>query len=115
MCVTTTLLGISGSLVGRLIGRLFSKSESGATFHPAGFILSIIGAIILLLFGKIGAGLTRGLFLSTFAALRRNSRVKEVTEQPTEQTQGVVRNEAFRSTNAATIPTRKKPTIWISM
>ena len=46
--IMTTLIGIGGSIVGGLIGRLFSKPEPGATFHPAGFILSIIGAIILL-------------------------------------------------------------------
>jgi uncharacterized membrane protein YeaQ/YmgE (transglycosylase-associated protein family) len=46
--IMTTLLGIGGSIVGGLIGRLFSKPEPGATFHPAGFIMSIIGAIILL-------------------------------------------------------------------
>jgi uncharacterized membrane protein YeaQ/YmgE (transglycosylase-associated protein family) len=46
--IMTTLLGIGGSIVGGLIGRLFSKPEPGSTFHPAGFIMSIIGAIILL-------------------------------------------------------------------
>jgi len=46
--IMTTLIGIGGSIVGGLIGRLFSKPEPGATFHPAGFIRSIIGAIILL-------------------------------------------------------------------
>ena len=50
----TTLLGVGGSIVGGLIGRLFSKPEPGATFHPAGIILSIIGAIILLfIWGKL--------------------------------------------------------------
>jgi uncharacterized membrane protein YeaQ/YmgE (transglycosylase-associated protein family) len=44
----TTLLGIAGSIVGGLIGRLFSKPEPGSSFHPAGFIMSLIGAIILL-------------------------------------------------------------------
>jgi hypothetical protein len=48
------LLGIGGSIIGGLIGRLFSKPEPGATFHPAGVILSIIGAIILLfIWGKL--------------------------------------------------------------
>jgi len=47
--IMTTLIGIGGSIVGGLIARLFSKPEPGATFHPAGFIMSIIGAIILLL------------------------------------------------------------------
>lgn len=46
--IMTTLLGIGGSIVGGLIARLFSKPAPGSTFHPAGFILSIIGAIILL-------------------------------------------------------------------
>jgi uncharacterized membrane protein YeaQ/YmgE (transglycosylase-associated protein family) len=46
--IMTTLLGIAGSIIGGLIGRLFSKPQPGSTFHPAGFIMSIIGAIILL-------------------------------------------------------------------
>jgi uncharacterized membrane protein YeaQ/YmgE (transglycosylase-associated protein family) len=46
--ILTTVLGIAGSIVGGLIARLFSKPEPGSPFHPAGFILSIIGAIILL-------------------------------------------------------------------
>lgn len=44
----TTLLGIGGSIVGGLIARLFSKPEPGSSFHAAGFIMSVIGAIILL-------------------------------------------------------------------
>ena len=55
--ILTTLLGIAGSILGGLIGRLFSKPEPGSSFHPAGFILSIIGAIILLfLWVKLGPG-----------------------------------------------------------
>jgi uncharacterized membrane protein YeaQ/YmgE (transglycosylase-associated protein family) len=54
--ITTTLLGIGGSIVGGLIGRLFSKPAEGSAFHPAGFIMSIIGAIILLfIWGKFAA------------------------------------------------------------
>ncbi len=45
----TALIGIGGSIVGGLIARIFSKPADGAFFHPAGFILSIIGAVILLL------------------------------------------------------------------
>jgi uncharacterized membrane protein YeaQ/YmgE (transglycosylase-associated protein family) len=44
----TSFVGIGGSLVGGLLARVFSKPKDGALFHPAGFILSIIGAIILL-------------------------------------------------------------------
>ncbi|MEP6686394.1 MAG: GlsB/YeaQ/YmgE family stress response membrane protein [Verrucomicrobiota bacterium] len=51
--IITTLLGIGGSILGGLIARLFSKPEPGSSFHPAGLIMSIIGALILLfLWGK---------------------------------------------------------------
>jgi uncharacterized membrane protein YeaQ/YmgE (transglycosylase-associated protein family) len=46
--IETTLLGIVGSVVGGLIARIFSKPKDGAFFHPAGFILSVIGAMIVL-------------------------------------------------------------------
>jgi uncharacterized membrane protein YeaQ/YmgE (transglycosylase-associated protein family) len=46
--IMTTLLGIGGSIIGGLIARLFSRPAPGSAFHPAGFIMSIIGAIILL-------------------------------------------------------------------
>lgn len=45
----TSFVGIGGSIVGGLIARIFSRPKDGAFFHPAGFILSIIGAIIVLL------------------------------------------------------------------
>jgi len=44
----TGVLGIAGSIVGGLIARIFSKPADGAAFHPAGIVLSIIGALILL-------------------------------------------------------------------
>ena len=44
----TTLLGVAGSIVGGLIGRVISKPVEGAKFHPAGFLMSIVGAILLL-------------------------------------------------------------------
>ena len=47
--LATTVLGIVGSLVGGLLGRLISKPREGAAFHPAGFFLSIVGAIVLML------------------------------------------------------------------
>ncbi len=46
--ILTTILGIGGALVGGVISRLVSKPKEGSKFHPAGFILSLIGAIILL-------------------------------------------------------------------
>jgi len=44
----TGILGIAGSIVGGLIARLFSKPADGAFFHPAGIILSVLGAILIL-------------------------------------------------------------------
>jgi uncharacterized membrane protein YeaQ/YmgE (transglycosylase-associated protein family) len=46
--IATSLVGIGGSLVGGFIARLFSKPKEGQPFHPAGIIMSIIGAMILL-------------------------------------------------------------------
>ena len=44
----TTILGIVGSVVGGLIARLIWKHEPGQKFHPGGFVLSIVGAVIVL-------------------------------------------------------------------
>ncbi|MBV9489734.1 MAG: GlsB/YeaQ/YmgE family stress response membrane protein [Verrucomicrobia bacterium] len=46
--IGTTLLGIVGSIVGGLIARLFSRPAEGEPFHPAGFLMSIIGAVVVL-------------------------------------------------------------------
>ena len=43
----TTLMGIGGSLVGGFIASMLWKSPDGR-FHPAGWFLSIIGAMILI-------------------------------------------------------------------
>ena len=44
----TAILGIAGSLVGGLIGSVIKRPAPGAPFHPAGFLLSIVGAVVLL-------------------------------------------------------------------
>jgi len=44
----TGVLGIVGSFVGGAISRLFSKPADGALIHPAGIIMSVIGALIVL-------------------------------------------------------------------
>jgi uncharacterized membrane protein YeaQ/YmgE (transglycosylase-associated protein family) len=46
--ILTTLLGIVGSLLGGVLGALIAKRKEGQKFHRAGFILSLIGAIIVL-------------------------------------------------------------------
>ena len=44
----TGIVGIAGSFIGGFIARLFSKPADGAIVHPAGLVLSVIGALILL-------------------------------------------------------------------
>jgi len=43
----TVALGIGGSLVGGVISSLIWKTPDGK-FHPAGWVMSIIGALLLL-------------------------------------------------------------------
>ena len=47
--IATTVLGILGSLAGGFIGGVISKPAEGSKFHTAGFLMSVIGAIVLLL------------------------------------------------------------------
>ena len=44
----TGLLGIAGSFVGGFLARTFSKPPAGAVVHPAGIVLSLVGAILIL-------------------------------------------------------------------
>jgi uncharacterized membrane protein YeaQ/YmgE (transglycosylase-associated protein family) len=44
----TGIVGIAGSFIGGFIARLFSKPADGAIVHPAGLLLSVVGALILL-------------------------------------------------------------------
>jgi uncharacterized membrane protein YeaQ/YmgE (transglycosylase-associated protein family) len=47
--IMTTVIGILGSFVGGFIGSLIKKPVEGARFHPAGFLMSIMGAVVLLI------------------------------------------------------------------
>jgi uncharacterized membrane protein YeaQ/YmgE (transglycosylase-associated protein family) len=44
----TTALGLVGSILGGLITHVFSRPKPGAQFHPAGIIVSILGALLVL-------------------------------------------------------------------
>src|ERR1700741_2895016 len=68
-CIVTILLGIAGALVGTWIGRLFMGEN-----YVAGWIMSIVGALILLLLYRLifRRGVLRSsLSSSDFAGFRR--------------------------------------------
>jgi uncharacterized membrane protein YeaQ/YmgE (transglycosylase-associated protein family) len=44
----TVVLGIIGSLVGGFVTHLFIRPRGGSSFHPAGIIFSILGALLVL-------------------------------------------------------------------
>lgn len=46
--IMTGILGIVGSFVGGFIARLFSRPPEGTPIHPAGIIMSIVGAVVVL-------------------------------------------------------------------
>jgi len=46
--IATSVLGIIGSFVGGFLGSMIWSAKEGGSVHPAGFILSVVGAILLL-------------------------------------------------------------------
>jgi uncharacterized membrane protein YeaQ/YmgE (transglycosylase-associated protein family) len=44
----TIVLGLVGSILGGLITHVFSRPKPGARFHPAGIIVSILCALLVL-------------------------------------------------------------------
>ena len=52
-CLVTILLGIAGAFVAGFLGRALGWYESG---QPAGFIASVIGAMLLLLLYRLIKG-----------------------------------------------------------
>ena len=49
--ILSAILGIAGSFAAGALGSLIHK-ESGEGFHPAGFVYSIIGAMLLIFLGR---------------------------------------------------------------
>ena len=47
--LATTLLGVAGSLAGGFLGGVLSRPPEGASLHPAGLLMSVVGAVLLLL------------------------------------------------------------------
>lgn len=52
-CIVTILLGIVGALIAGYLGRAVGWYEPG---HPAGFIASVIGAMLVLLIYRLIIG-----------------------------------------------------------
>lgn len=46
--IWTTVLGIAGSFVGGFIGGMFTKEKDMMKPTPAGFVMSVIGAMVLI-------------------------------------------------------------------
>lgn len=46
--LATTAVGIIGAIIGGYIGQSFSERGADARFRPAGFLMSIVGAVVLL-------------------------------------------------------------------
>lgn len=46
-CILTTLIGIGGAFVGKYLGQEMGLYREG---DPAGFLMSVLGALIILLF-----------------------------------------------------------------
>lgn len=46
--IMTTVLGIAGSFVGGFIGGMFTKDKDMLKPTPSGFIMSVIGAMVLI-------------------------------------------------------------------
>ncbi len=44
----TVAVGIAGSVVGGFLGHLFRRPAPGTPCHPPGLILSVLGAVIVL-------------------------------------------------------------------
>jgi len=44
----TIVLGLVGSIIGGLVTHMFSRPSPTSRFHPAGIIVSILGALIVL-------------------------------------------------------------------
>ncbi len=51
--IATALLGIAGAFLAGFAGRALQPSTRDQPFHPAGFLYSLIGAIVLIFIGRL--------------------------------------------------------------
>ncbi len=50
--IASTLLGLAGSFLAGFIGRMLHKGSNDQPFHPAGFVYSVLGALILIFIAR---------------------------------------------------------------
>jgi uncharacterized membrane protein YeaQ/YmgE (transglycosylase-associated protein family) len=50
--IATGILGIAGSLLAGFAGRALHPATRDEQFHPAGFLYSILGAVVLIFFAR---------------------------------------------------------------
>jgi len=50
--IASLVLGIAGSFLAGLVGRAAHPATRGQPFHPAGFLYSILGAMILIFLAR---------------------------------------------------------------
>ena len=51
--IASALLGIAGAFLAGLVGRALHPATRDQPLHPAGFIYSIIGAMVLIFVGRM--------------------------------------------------------------
>ena len=51
--IMTTLLGISGAFAGGFIGSLFTKAKDTGQLNKAGFVMSIVGGMVLIFIARL--------------------------------------------------------------
>ncbi len=50
--IASIVLGIAGSYLAGLLGNLIHKRDSSQPFHPAGFVYSILGAMVIIFIAR---------------------------------------------------------------
>jgi len=51
--IASALLGIAGAFLAGFAGRALRPATRDQPFHPAGFVYSIIGAMVLIFLGRV--------------------------------------------------------------
>ena len=50
--IASIILGIAGSFLAGMVGSTIHKPADGSSFHPAGFVYSIVGALVIIFLAR---------------------------------------------------------------